>query len=280
MSSSATPELSLIIVNWNTRTLLARCLETVWAEGARFGRRRLETIVVDNGSTDGSADLVAAAFPWVRLLQNAENVGFARANNQGIAVSRGAWVLLLNSDTELHAGCFAALVAFMQAHPRAGAAGARLLNSDGSLQPSCQPMLTPGREFWRLSFLDRLWPRATYRMSRWDQRRPRRVEVIKGACLLLRRAALDEVGLLDDRYFMYTEEVDICYRLARAGWTLWYVPAAMATHHGEASSRQVARAMYVQLYRSKVQFYRKVGESERRAVSNVCCAWRTNRAGW
>ena len=120
-------------------------------------------------------------------------------------------------------------------------------------------MLTPGREFWRLSFLDRLWPRATYRMSRWDQRRPRRVEVIKGACLLLRRAALDEVGLLDDRYFMYTEEVDICYRLARAGWTLWYVPAAMATHHGEASSRQVARAMYVQLYRSKVQFYRKVG---------------------
>ena len=143
-----------------------------------------------------------------------ENVGFARANNQGLALATGRYVLLLNPDTEVHAGALEALVAFMDAHPRAGACGARLLNADGSLQPACHPMLTPGREFWRLLFLERLWPRATYPLGRWDTVTPRRVEVIKGACLLLRRAALDQVGVLDDSYFMYTEEVDLCYRLA------------------------------------------------------------------
>lgn len=258
------PDFSLIIVNWNTRDRLRRCLCTVWEEGQRIGAHRVETFVVDNASTDGSAALLAAEFPWANLIQNGENVGFARANNQAIARSRGRYVLLLNSDTELHPGCLAALSAFMQAHPHAAAAGARLLNQDGSLQPSCQPMLTPGREFWRLLFLDHLWPRATYRMQRWDLRQARPVAVIKGACLLLRRQALRQVGLLDERYFMYTEEVDICYRLAQAGWSLWYVPAAVVTHYGEASSRQAAQAMYVQLYRSKVQFYRKMG-GERQA---------------
>lgn len=262
--ATAAPDVSLIIVNWNTRDRVRHCLHTVRDEAQRFGVHRLETIVVDNASADGSAALIAAEFPWVNLIQNSENVGFARANNQGIAYSQGRYVLLLNSDTEMHPGCLAALVAFMQTHPRAAAAGARLLNQDGSLQPSCQPMLTPGREFWRLVFLDHLWPRATYRMRRWDMQRPRPVAVIKGACLLLRREALRQVGLLDERYFMYTEEVDICYRLAQAGWTLWYVPAAVVTHDGEASSRQAAQAMYIQLYRSKVQFYRKTG-GERQA---------------
>ncbi|MGQ9491970.1 MAG: glycosyltransferase family 2 protein, partial [Anaerolineae bacterium] len=183
----------------------------------------------------------------------------ARANNQGFAAAQGRYVLLLNPDTEVHPGALETLVAFMDAHPAAGACGARLLNADGSLQPGCNPMLTPGREFWRLLFLDRLWPRATYRMDRWDAVTPRPVEVVKGACLLLRREALDRVGPLDDSYFMYTEEVDLCYRLAAAGWTLWYVPAAVVTHYGEGSSKQVREEMYVQLYRSKVQFFRKVG---------------------
>ena len=157
----------------------------------------------------------------------------------------------------------------MEAHPQAGAAGARLLNSDDTLQPSCHPMLTPGREFWRLMFLDQLWPRATYPMKRWNGAIPRQVEVIKGACLLLRQASLAQVGLLDDRYFMYTEEVDLCYRLAQAGWGLWYVPAAVVTHFGEASSRQMAERMYVQLHRSKVQFYRKFGGRGRAQQAKV-----------
>ncbi len=282
-------DLSIIVVNWNTREMLADCLTSVAGsrlkvegsgsknEGSAFDLQppTFETFVIDNGSTDGSAGMVREQFPWVRLIENATNVGFARANNQGISQATGRYVLLLNPDTVVHPGALATLVAFMDAHPPAGACGARLLNGDGSLQPACHPMLTPGREFWRLLFLERLWPRATYRMERWDTVTPRRVEVIKGACLLLRRETLDQVGVLDDSYFMYTEEVDLCYRLVQAGWELWYVPAAVVTHHGEASSRQVKKTMYLQLYRSKVQFYRKFG-GERRALRFkhlVCLAY-------
>jgi GT2 family glycosyltransferase len=274
-------DLSIIIVNWNTRALLADCLTSV--EGCRLQvtgpeaqpstcNLKLETIVVDNASSDDSAAMVRERFPWARLIENAENVGFARANNQGIALAAGRYVLLLNPDTEVHPGALKTLVQFTDAHPAAGACGARLLNSDGSLQPACHPMLTPGREFWRLLFLERLWPRATYPMERWDTAMPRRVEVIKGACLLLRRDALNQIGVLDDNYFMYTEEVDLCHRLAQVGWELWYVPAAAVTHYGESSSKQVREEMYVQLYRSKIQFYRKFGGERRARLAKVLLA--------
>jgi GT2 family glycosyltransferase len=210
--------------------------------------------------------MVREQFPWVQLIENEKNLGFATANNRAIQESKGRYAALLNPDTEVRLGALGALVDFMDAHPRAGACGARLLNSDGSLQPSCHPMLTPGREFWRLMFLERLWPRATYPMQRWDTETPREVEVIKGACLLLRREALDEVGLLDESYFMYSEEVDLCYRLAQAGWELWWVPGAEVVHHEAQSTRQVAERMYVELYRSKVHFYRKFGGARRAAL--------------
>jgi hypothetical protein len=266
-------DLSIIIVNWNTRELLAGCLASLERAHVETLERSnpstnsgqaVETFVIDNASTDGSVAMVRERFPWVRLIENTGNAGFARANNQGLTLAHGRYVLMLNPDTEVHPGALEDLIAFMDAHPRAGACGARLLNADGSLLPGCHPMLTPGREFWRLLFLERLRPRATYPIHKWDTVTPRRVEVIKGACLLLHRAALDQVGVLDDSYFMYTEEVDLCYRLAQAGWQLWYVPAAAVTHYGEASSRQMREEMYVQLYRSKIQFYRKFG-GERRA---------------
>jgi len=178
-------DLSIIIVNWNTREMLAGCLKSI-----EEGRRKkedlvaptIEVIAVDNASSDGSAVMVRERFPWATLIENAENVGFAAANNQGIREAAGRYVMLLNSDTEVRPGALEALLRFMETHPRAGACGARLVNADGSLQPSCHPMLTPGREFWRLMFLDKLLPRATYPMARWDATSPRRVEVIKGAC--------------------------------------------------------------------------------------------------
>ena len=260
-------DLSIIIVNWNTRELLAGCLGSVLrcqtsptADGRPLAA---EVIVVDNASTDGSAALARQRFPQVRLIENARNVGFAAANNQALRLGRGRYVVLLNSDTEVHLGALEVLVGFMETHPRAGGCGPRLLNADGSLQASCHPMLTPGREFWRLLFLDRLWRRATYAQAAWDWQTPRPVEVIKGACLLLRRAALEQVGPLDESYFMYTEEMDLCYRLAQAGWELWWVPQAVVKHYEGASSKQVAEAMYLQLYRSKVQFYRKFGGARR-----------------
>ncbi|MBN1657072.1 MAG: glycosyltransferase family 2 protein [Anaerolineae bacterium] len=249
-------ELSIVITSWNTEELLAQCLQSL-------AGTRAEVIVVDNASADGSVAMIKRSHPHVQLVENRENLGFARANNQGIAMSRGRYVALLNSDTRVYDGAFDRLVAFMDTHPRAGGCGPRLVNADGSLQPSCHPVLTPGRELWRLLFLDYLWRRATYAQATWAPNRPHQVEVIKGACLVLRREALSEVGVFDDRYFMYTEEMDLCYRLLRAGWEMWWVPDATVLHYGEASSRQVAESMYVELYRSKAQFHRKFGGERR-----------------
>lgn len=278
---------TVVVVNWNTRELLAGCLTSVIGLQSPVssgggedpaselvnlqtvtGDRQppgVEVIVVDNASTDGSAGMVQTYFPCVKLIKNAENVGFARASNQGIQQSKGRYVVLLNSDTEVLPGAVETMVAFMDEHPEAASCGPRLVNADGSLQASCHPMLTPEREFWRLAFLDRIWRRATYNQEQWDPTRAHRVEVIKGACLLLRREALAQVGPLDEEYFMYSEEMDLCYRLARTGWQLWWVPQAIVKHYGEASSRQVPETMYLELYRSKIQFYRKTG-GERRAA--------------
>lgn len=259
--------LSIIIVNWNTREYLAKCLQSVEQDmltlepyaALSSSALNVETFVVDNASTDGSTQMVREQFPWVQIISNLENVGFARANNQAIYQSTGRYILLLNSDTEVYPGALAVMVQFMEANPQVGGCGPKLLNADSSLQTSCHPVLTPEREFWRLMFLDRIWRRATYLQQKWDPVTPHKVEVIKGACFLLRRQALEQVGLLDEQYFMYTEEMDLCYRLLQTGWELWWVPQAVVKHYGEASTRQIAAKMYVQLYRSKAQFHRKYG---------------------
>jgi GT2 family glycosyltransferase len=266
-------DLSILIVNWNTRAYTAQCLQSL-ADTAdqvnpnsgelAYGTYAAEVVVVDNASADDSAAIIRQQFPWAQLIENDQNVGFARGNNQAFAASRGRYVLLLNSDTAVKPGALQTLLRFMEDQPHCGGCGARLLNADGSLQPSCQPMLTPWREFWKLTFLDRVWQLSTYDMARWDVDKPHSVETIKGACLLVRRAALDASdSLLDPRYFMYTEEVDLCYRLMRSGWQLEWVPQASVVHFGEASSKQAQNQMYVQLYRSKVQFYRKFGGDRR-----------------
>ena len=277
-----TVDLSIIIVNWNTQDYLTKCLRSLESSELPVGRESdipvsvgsesaphrplsVEIIVVDNASSDGSAAMVREAFPWARLIANTENAGFARANNQAIRQSNGRYICLLNSDTEVYSGAFDTMVAFMEDHPQAAGCGPRLLNADSTLQPSCHPVLTPDLEFWRLMFLDRIWRRATYDQQRWDRATARQTEVIKGACFLMRRAALAEVGLLDERYFVYTEEMDLCHRMLQAGWELWWVPNAVVKHYGEASSSQISEDMYVQLYLSKVQFHRKFG-GERQAT--------------
>ncbi len=262
-------DLSILIVSWNTCAYTTQCLQSLVDTADQvsrnpgvlsYGPYSAEVIVVDNASADLSVSAIRHQFSWVNLIENDQNVGFAQGNNLAFAASSGRYVLLLNSDTAVKPGALRTLLHFMDDHPRCGGCGARLLNADGTLQPSCQPMLTPWREFWRLTFLDKLWRRSTYDMARWDIGLPHPVETIKGACLLTRRAALDSpTSLLDDRYFMYTEEVDLCFRLMRVGWELYWVPQAAVVHFGEASSKQAYNKMYVQLYRSKVQFYRKFG---------------------
>ena len=249
--------LSILIVSWNTRDLLRRCLASIAAQQGDFPWGEVETIVVDNASTDGSVDLLRSEFPATRLLANLHNVGFARANNQGIQAGQGTFLLLLNPDTELYPGALHHLVHFLEQEPRAGAAGACLLNPDGTLQASAFPMPGLARELWRLLWLDAVQPRSAYPLQAWASLSPRPVDVVQGASLMLRRAALDEVGLLDEDYFMYTEEVDVCYRLARAGWKVYWVPQARVLHHGGQSTRQVATEMFLRLYESKVIFFRK-----------------------
>lgn len=249
--------LSVIVVAWNTRELLRMCLRTVYAQGLPPGCAPLEVIVVDNASSDGSRDMVRGEFAAVRLVENPANLGFAAANNQGLRLASGRYQVLLNPDTELHPGALGALAEFLDGYPEAGAAGALLLNPDGSLQTSAYPMLGLGKELWRMFHLDRALRLASYPLEAWSEDGPRRVGVAQGACLALRREALDGVGLLDERYFMYTEEVDLCYRLAQAGWGVYWVPQARVLHFGGQSTRQVEAQMFLQLYESKVRFFRK-----------------------
>jgi GT2 family glycosyltransferase len=248
-------DLSVVVVSYNTRELLARCLRSI-AETVRG--LSVEVIVVDNASTDDSAMMVAREFPDARLLVNRANRGFAQANNVGIAQCSGRYVLLLNSDAILHAGAAQAMTALLDAHPEAGAVGGMLLNPDGSFQGSHAdfPRLTDellllvGAPRW-------LRPKTYPSRGEADSQVRCRTGWVSGALLLLRREALAGVGLLDERFFMYAEEMDLCYRLRRMGWDVYYEPAARATHWGGASSDTVPQRKRAQLYYSKWLFFRK-----------------------
>ena len=216
-----------------------------------------EVLVVDNRSTDDSVAMLREQFPWVKVIANAENVGFARANNQAIAQSSGKYLLLLNPDTVVKAGAVTTLLAFMEAHDNVGAVGPRLLNADLTLQPSCSPAPTLWRELWRLFHLDRLHAYAEYPIARWSLHHAHPVDIIKGACLLIRRDLFEQVGGLDNAFFIYSEEVDLCKRIQQAGWQLYWVPQAEVIHYGAQSTQLVAREMFLNLYRYKVLYFRK-----------------------
>lgn len=247
-------KLSIILVSWNTRQLLADCLDSVYVYPPNDS---FEVLVVDNASGDGSAAMVRERFPQARLIESEKNVGFAQGNNLAVPLCSGEYVLLLNPDTVVKPQALDALVQFMDAHSEAGAAGSRLLNPDETLQPSCHPAPTLARELWRLFHLDRIRPFGAYHMHRWDMNQPREVDVIQGASFIVRKAILDKIGFLDGRYFMYSEEVDLCYRLQKAGWKLYYVPASRVIHYGGQSTKLVAADMFLQLYLGKLMYFRK-----------------------
>ena len=213
--------------------------------------------MVDNHSGDESVHTVQEHFPWVKLMANAENLGFPRATNQAIAEASGKYLLLLNPDTVVKPGAITALLAFMETQDHVGAAGPRLLNADQTLQPSCSPSPTLLRELWRLFHLDWLYPYAEYPLTRWSRYRAHQVDVIKGACLLVRRKVLEQVGGLDEDFFIYSEEVDLCKRIQQAGWQLYWLPPAEVIHYGAQSTQQVAHEMFLNLYRYKVLYFRK-----------------------
>lgn len=251
-------DLSVIIVNWNTRDLLAQCLQSVFDTVRNLD---FEIIVVDNASTDGSQEMVQQEFPDVSLVANTDNLGFARANNQAIRRSRGRYVLLLNSDAFVRENTIEQMVAFMDAHPKAGMSGCKLLYEDGRLQPSCTTYPTLFTEFCIATGLDKLFPKSPlfgkYRMMYWDFDDTREVDVILGAFMLVRASAIGEVGLMDESYFMYSEEVDWCYRFKKKGWRIFFYPEVEAVHLWGGSSKRVRVEMFVQMYRSRIEFFRR-----------------------
>lgn len=249
------PDLSVVVVNWNTRDLLKQCLHSV---RETVGELNVESIVVDNASTDGSSAMVRREFPEVRLIENVENVGFARANNQALQISQGRLVLLLNSDTVVRAGALQAMCHFMDQHPEAGIVGAKLLNPDGSFQASYLDFPTILSEVLLLTKLYLLfYPPCFPSYSLARSREIREADWVSGACLAIRRAALEQVGGLDEDYFMYSEEVDWCWRVKQAGWKIFYIPQAEVLHWGGQSMKRIPVHKRARVYKGKVLFFRK-----------------------
>ena len=246
--------LSIIIINWNTRKLLEHCLESILVSPPTFP---FEVWVVDNASTDETPQMVRERFSKVKLVENSENVGFARANNQAMRQCTGKYILLLNPDTLVESCSIENLIDFLEKNPVAGAAGARLLYPDGSLQISSHPWPTLSGELWRMFHMDRLSPITEYPREIWESDSAQEVDVLSGACLMVRKVVLDQVGFFDEDYFIYSEEVDLCRRIQCAGWQLYWIPQAKVVHFGGQSTQQVPNEMFLHLYRSNVQYFRK-----------------------
>lgn len=250
-------DLSILIISYNTRELLQACLESVYAQ---LGELDAEVIVVDNASHDDSVAMVRERFPQVRLIENAENRGFAAANNQGFAVVSGRYVLLLNSDTRVLDDVLPASVRYMDAHNDVGAMGCRVLNPDGSLQLTCSQ--TPGLVNMLLltTGLCRLdWPRwlGRYEMKHWLRDDERDVDVIYGCYMLVRREVLETVGPLDEDFFFFGEETDWCKRMWDAGWKLRLAPVGEIIHHGSASAISLGHERDVMLTNGLVRYHVK-----------------------
>ena len=248
------PDVSVIVVNWNTRRLLSECLMSLYDTIRNI---TFEVIVVDNGSSDGSVEMVQARFPQVHLIANQKNKGFTGANNQALAIFGGRYALLFNSDAVALPGAIETMVHFADAHPQVGMVGAQLLNTDGSFQASFTHFPTLQQEFLILSALGRkLYGHWYPSHGPRDSQVATQADYVEGACLLARREAVALVGGLDEDYFMYAEEVDWCFRMKQAGWQVWYLPQAKIIHHGGASSCRQSTIKEARLYRSRVRFFR------------------------
>jgi len=246
-------DLSIVIVNWNTKQYLDHCIGSIFQERKTMV---LEVIVVDNGSQDGSAREVKKVFPSVHIIANKENLGFAKAANQGLQEASGKYVLLLNPDTQVKNGAVKRLMSFMDSHPDTGVAGAQLLNSDGSKQNSIANFPSLATELFNKSFLRWLFPRRFPGKER-NYSEPVEVNSVIGACMMVRRKALDQVGFLDENYFLFLEETDWCYRMKKAGWRIFHVPQAEIYHSQGKSAETVRKRAKVEYFRSRYYFFKK-----------------------
>ena len=242
-------KLSIVIVSYNVCRFVAQCLDSVQKASSGID---VEVFVVDNASSDDTVSHLTQHYPWVKVIVNNDNLGFSRANNLAIRQAQGEYVLLLNPDTIVAELTLRACVDFMDAHPQAGGLGVRMHNADGSLAPESRRAIPSP---W-VSMLKMLGFTKRYYMSHlsWDE--PGRIEVVSGAFFLLRRKALDEVGLLDEDFFMYGEDIDLSYRLLKGGWENWYQPSDIIHFKGGSTQKSSFRYVHV-FYQAMLIFFRK-----------------------
>ena len=242
-------KLSVVIVSYNVRELLTACIDSVVKASEGIDA---EVFVVDNKSADDTVEVISRDYPWVHLINNKENLGFSKANNIAIRQSEGEYVLLLNPDTVVAEGTLRGVVEFMDQHPEAGGAGVRMHNADGTLAPeSRRAVPTPlvaARKM--LGFTKR------YYMSNLPWDKPGKIEVVSGAFMMLRRKAIDQMGLLDEDFFMYGEDIDLSYRLLKGGWQNWYLPLDIIHYKGQSTQKSDFRYVHV-FYQAMLIFFRK-----------------------
>jgi GT2 family glycosyltransferase len=254
-------DVSVVIVNWNVGEFVRTCLKSVLAESDDL---RLQIIVVDNASADGSPEIVEDEFPQVELIRNPDNRGFAAGCNQGLAVSKGEFVLMLNPDTEILDGALGKSLALMREHRDWGVLGCQVLKSrGGEIQRTGFSFPGPMNLFLIATLLHRVFPRSKFfgrpELSFWDRQSERRVDVVTGMYMFIRREAIDAVGPMDEAYFVYGEEADWCYRFGKAGWPCVFSPLVQVVHAdgGKQSTSQIPVRMFVQLQKSLLIFNRK-----------------------
>jgi hypothetical protein len=245
------PELSIIIVSYNVCQFLLNCIQSILATA---GSIHYEIIVIDNASTDGSAEAVRKTFPNVQVIANKENLGYAEANNQGYRISKGDFLLLLNPDTVVKSGAIKSVLEFMKDRNDAGLAACRLLNLDGSVQRSINYFPTIMRNIGAILLIDRIFS-GKYKRKTYYGTIPFIVDYCAGAFLIVRREALGKGHLFNSEFFMYAEEKDLAYRLKRSGWNTYFVPFGEVIHYGGASTNRIPKDMYVELYRSNLKYF-------------------------
>jgi GT2 family glycosyltransferase len=249
---------SVVIVSWNAREYLLQCLASLDERTCRYP---MELIVVDNASSDGSPEAVASWYPRVQLIRNSSNLGFAKANNLGIAASSGRYICLVNSDVKVLPDCITRLVNYCEEHPEAGMAGPRIIGRDGKLQRSCRGFPGVWNMLCRALALDSLVPRCRlftgYSLRHWAQDSLRLVDILTGCFWLVRRRALEQAGLLDESFFMYGEDMDWCKRFRDKGWRVMFVPSAEALHYGGGSSSNAPVRFYIERHRADLHYWEK-----------------------
>lgn len=250
-------DLSIVIVSWNVRDLLANCLNTI--DRGR-GDLDLEVIVVDAGSVDDSPDMVQEQFAWIKLVAESENVGFPRGNNIGINRAHGRHVMLLNPDTEVSGDALSQLVAYLDKHPNVGVVSGMLRNPDGSIQSSRRRFPTFKTAVFESTWFEPYAPKSLlrdYYAEDLPLDEPVDVDWLTGASLMVRREVIDQVGLMDEAYFMYSEELDWCRRIKDAGWRIVFLPTAEIIHHVGKSSEQAIIRRHIDFNRAKLRYFRK-----------------------